>query len=342
VDTSEVTITVTFHEKSGQQAIQRKYRINHMPIVNIGSEEIKKSTLLLDASSSIDPEGKELLYTWFLPDSTHNRSQLIVLEDQLIHEPVLLCVTDRLTVVCDIITYDPITKKPIFTPEKLECTDMQVKTRNASLLNPEVTLGPVPPPGTQLVLDANKKTTRTYTTTFAFEVHAAIKPSANVLDEGQDIAVSWSPEADNPGKKQTKPGRRRKEPNRSEFEDGEKRAYFPDPIPADGTHPEMVSDNYDDHPAQGFSFKNGADGVEVFAIKGKGLINDAGVNKMVWFDQPGFGVIPAGSDMSHGHYYRAYFRAWMKDKIPPCEKFFMYEMEIDKEGKVVKNELKMR
>ena len=337
METNQIQLTVEFNEE--QEPISVNYSINKMAQVEVIGEQ-NNNMVFLDASQSTDPEGVDLSYRWFLTDTIVADPRLTIPLDSLVQNPVLLEVTDGVTVVNDVVTYDPITGTPTFTPERLKCTAMSVVSTNKSVLNPELDLGAFPPVGTQLPLTGTKLS-RSYRLGFAFEVRATIVPHTAVLDEGHDIAASYSLEASDNTKKQDWRGRRRKEPNRSDYEPGQKTAGFPNPLPAAGTHPPFVADDYDHHPTTGFSDKNTATGIQRFSIKAKGLYKDGANTKMAWYDQPGL-VLRANTDVSKGLYYKAYFRAWMKPTIPPCQKYYIVEIVVDNTGKVTKNSITAR
>jgi hypothetical protein len=219
----------------------------------------------------------------------------------------------------------------------MKCTGMTIAHTKKSLLNKTFDLGAYPAEGTQLPVDAKGKLKTSYVIAHAFEVRATIVPDKHILDEGQDVARSASFEASEASKELKKKGKRRKAVNRSEYEAGNKTAPFPKPLPAAGTHPPMVADSYDHHPRPATARTNTATGMADVSVQSKNLVG----KQMVWLDQPGL-RLGVGTDMSKGMYYKAYFRSWMSPDLKVCEKYFLVEIEIDKNGKVTKNKLTMR
>ncbi len=334
-----VEVVVEFDTSSGLAPIRTNYLINHQPVTTIEGEPDDNGTITLDASPSYDPEGEVLSFTWLLHDTIHEGPILTMGTKELQEHPVLLTVSDGMTAGDDVVTVDAENLKKIYTKEKFVCTDLKIVTAGRSLLNPIEKLGPRPVPGTQLDVDANGKLKRAYTASFVFEVRATIKAGPTVLDEGQDVARSYSFKADNPAFKSDKEGKQRTAADRSKLTPNTTTAPFPDPLPSAGTHPPMCTDGYDHHPLMGSGYINGPNGVEIITTKRKGLAN---ATTMAWIDQPGLWTMKKGWSVKDGMYYKAYFRSWMLKSIPPCEKFFIVEIVIDNNGKVIKNQLTMR
>lgn len=336
IKSGNVSVRVEFEKD--QEPVTQTYKIDHMPTVLVRSEA-EGSTLFLDAGESKDPEGKELKFEWTYEGKVYEGSRITVTKDSIIKKPALLKVSDGITAVYDIVTYDPYSQQPIYTPENLKCVDMQVVTIGKSSLNSEVDLGKFPKDDIQLPVDGDKKLTSSYFIGITFEVKCEIQQHGSPLDEGQDAAGTHTVAAHNFN--HHKKAKQRDPDNRSKYIDDEKNAPFPVPIPPGGQHPQMVEDDYDHHPTIGFTNINTATGTQRIEVKKKGLISSGEKNYIVWIDQPGL-ELPAGTDLSGGAAFKGYFRSWMIPNNPPCEKYFMIEIEIDAKGKITKNTLTMR
>lgn len=328
-------ITIFFDFGDQYRTVSETYQINHQPEVAI--QFVETPTMLgLDASTSFDPEGMPLSFTWYWNEQTFNGPQLPIDPYILQELPAVLSVSDGFSSTDDLVSVDD-EGNLVYTPDKMKCTGMTIANAKKSLLNNTFDLGAYPAEGTQLPVDATGKLKTSYVIAHAFEVRATIVPDKHILDEGQDVARSANFTASDATKELKKQGKLRKADNRSAYEPGTKTAPFPKPMPAAGTHPKMVADSYDHHPRPATAHKNTAKGRESVAVQSKNLVG----KQMIWLDQPGL-RLGAGSDLSKGMYYKAYFRSWMSPDLKVCEKYFIVEIEIDKNGKVTKNSLTLR
>ena len=323
-------------------------------MMDVGSSFDEKSgNLVLDASHSRDPEGRDLVATWIRDGRTERGPRFTVAAQALAERPALLRISDGLTDVAALISteIDPQTLRPkrdphtgkdiiILTPEHLKCTSMSLSQAGASKLNPTVTLGPVPPlsDSQQVPLDANHRPTRDFVLGFRFEVVATVESAPDkTLYEGQDIAQTVTAN----GSSTPKRGWQRVDPNRSIDETRPQTdAPFPQTVPTPEPHsprsaPTIIGDDYDNHPLIGFVFKNGTSGIESIGVKKKDLVDD---KTLAWIDQPGV-LMDRGANLSNGYLKRAYFRTWLIPDVEKCEKFFTYTLEVDSTGAIKKNEL---
>jgi hypothetical protein len=336
LDADKITIDVRFNDPN-QPAITREYVINRLPILTLESKHFEDNTIILDAGNSVDPEGADLAFTWEHIGEAYNGPIYETTVEHISFEPVLISITDGVTTFKDLIFYDIQMGAPIPASIKSECELMSIETKGPSWNNPTINLGPMPPVGTQMPIDNNKKLTKDYRLGFAFDVNTFLKSSQNPLDEGQDIAASWN---DGTGVN-NKTGRVRKTNNRSQYETGIKNAPFPNPMGRPGQHPQMVEDNYDNHPLQVTINLTGIGSFKIQNVLKKQLYKAAIGYFMSWFDLPGL-ELHRGHSIANGITYKAYFRTWMTPINANCQKHFIVEIKVDNNGIVTKNELRMR
>lgn len=338
---NNITLHIQFKGDNPPDPMSVPYRINHQPVIVLNSQTLPGEQLMLCARESFDPEGQSLTYSWSHFDQTWDTSVITVERNSLMESPVALRITDGIAITDDLVCYDPEVGGPSLVRLNIKCTDLAIVTSGKGLLN-NIDLGPTISAGEYLPVDANKKITKNFSIGFGFEVLTSITPGTEYMDEGQDVARTFSMQANDTTGLYIKTGRKRKTTNRSEYENIDSYAGFPVPLPPSGTHPFMVEDNYDHHPTIGYLPVNNSSGVNYDLVLTKGYVYRTGETpKLIWFDEPGF-TIQRGADVSKGRYYKAYFRSWMMPDIPPCEKYFIVEIEINEEGMVTKNELTMR
>ncbi|MCB0428697.1 MAG: hypothetical protein H6585_08335 [Flavobacteriales bacterium] len=332
---SNIAVTIKFVDDA-YPPVTMHYSINKLPVTYIYGEP-SGNTITLHAEESYDPEGYPLTYTWYY-DTLVSYGPVLTLDTTAPSDGILalLELKDDKNAVYDVVTYDPFTGAVTKTREKFKCTDLEIITSNASKLNGDLTLGPSIAEGTQLSVDAHNKLTKSYVVAFSFEVVAVIEAGPDFLDEGQDAAGTVKIGTTTIQRK----GRKRKTANRSELETGEVEVPY-EPLPDENGNASMTTDDYDDHPTEGFADTNTPTGIQRTNFTVKNHFKDGDKNTMVWFDQPGL-RLKAGMDVSHGFSFNGYFRMWMMPDLAPCEKFYLVNIEIDNTGKVTKNRMTMR
>lgn len=342
LNAEEVDLTVTF-ETSGLNPITHRYLIDHLPVLNILAKPVSEDKIVLDANASYDPEGKPLSIIWQHAGTTIKGPEYHTSPEAISEEGVFVQLTDGVTVTDDLVYRDP-NGMIIRAQEKGACKDMEIVTNGPSILIPRLTLGPTLEEGESLPIDANGRLKRDFLLRYYFEVRSTLEESSVfVIDEGQDIARSHSFNDTDPNAIIHKWGYMRNESDRSVLLDPPYFAPFGNPNQP-GSLP--VSDNYDHHPRKGPILINVPTGVREIKnaiTKAKRKVGNA--EMMIWLDAPGLSISrkkPHFNGDSGGMFYRAHFRTWMIPKIPPCEKHFYIEIEVDKFGKIIKNRLRFR
>ncbi len=320
------------------------YNINHSPVVNVQVEK-EGDMLFLDAGSSIDPEGRLLEFTWQFNDTVFEGPVFSATSGQINDDPPLLTVNDGSVSVRGLVVVftDNGDYAKFLNGNSCKCTNLTVASSGKSLTNPEITLGPNQKENEIIELDADKKLKRDYYLGYTFEVRSklVIDTNYNSIDEGQDVASTDYLMFKGEFKKMDWKGKRRHETNRSTYLPGTFTAPFPDlsqPHPANG-YP-TVTDNYDFHPEFGYTYIPDNNGIKYVNINKKKLIKVGKDYYIVWLDIPG-ARLKKGWDMSKGYKMSCYFRSWMEPDLSQCQKFFIVEMDIDSNGKVLKNKLTM-
>lgn len=316
--------------------IYLNYTINHMPVLEV-TGEVSGNMIYLDAGSTVDPEEQPLSFTWKTGDSTFSTPQISVPIYQMLEHPVFISVTDGTTIVDDLVQYNPTSEEVTLVKDKLKCVNLDIAKDGQAMLPGDPPLGPMIAEGETLPVGADKKLTRDVMVGYSFEVRATLQPSAEILDEGQDVARTAVINIDGNHVTFIKKGVRRKDPNRSEYEPGQVEAPYPATIPPPA-QPVLVEDSYDHHPRLAYYYVNTPTGIEVKSSDSKQLGDFVSVSYIVWSDQPGM-TLKKGVDLSTGASYKAYFRSWLMPDLSLCQKYYTVEIEIDNTGKVTKNKL---
>jgi len=334
-----VTVTVTFSPESNRRPIIHKYRIAHLPRIRVTSEKDPSTDrVTLDATGSTSPNGGPLTFEWHM-DGKLIRSPRVTLDREgMARTSPLIEVSSGPATAFGLAYYDETGELKI-TDDLLKCTAMTVvsKAGEKSLLNPEVSLGPTLNVGDKLDIDSSGKLKQAYVVGISFEVRADIVVDKNALIEGQDAAGTYTDLSDpNLG---TKPrhGKPRKEPNRNELDPNEIDAPCPTPLSTTPA-PKMVTDGYNHHPdystnANSLAWKNTPTGIAGIKAKIKGLVQDGGKDKMVWFDQPRQ-LLPKGFAITKDIILCSYFRAWLIPDKAKCEKLFTIDIKLSRDGTV--------
>jgi hypothetical protein len=326
-----VAITYEFYNED-IDPITCTYVINHMPVIHFTYSKVGYD-LMLDLSGSTDPENKTLSFTWQTKDTVAHESTFTTTQDALMANPILIQVADDLAHTTDIVSIVPGTGEVILLTQKLKCIDLAVNISGPSLNAPGRNLGPNVDEGFQLDVDENKILKKSFVIGFMFEVQGTIVAGEDIILEGQDIAKT----SQYRNTEYIKQGRKRDPANRGNLLPGTVNAPYPNPFPP-ATEPEMVEDDYTYHPSRGKIKVNGTNGVEKVEVMNKQVLMDGGVIKMVWNDQPDI-LLPEGDDLKKGIEIKRFFRAWMMPDLSLCQKYFIYELNIDNTGKIIKNKV---
>jgi len=313
------------------------YTVNHMAVINIVGE-ISGNQAFLDASTSEDPDGQTLTYTWETNTGSVSGPQLETNLKEITEEGVLISVSDGTSLSTDLVYYDSEESEFTLAKDHMKCFLLEIDTTGYSECVPLGTpLGPTISPGTQLLVDANVRLTRDYVIGYKFEVVATLQYDTTVLDEGQDVAASATVVIEGSLQNVDIRGSRRQEQNRSLYLPGLYVAPFPTTIPPP-SEPVLIQDSYDHHPRPATYEANTSTGVSTSTINSKKMIRFDKYPTIIWFDRPGT-IFKAGADLSKGRSYNAYFRSWMMPDVTKCQKYFMVQIEIDSTGKVTRNRL---
>lgn len=343
VEGTSVTVTVGFSPSSNQPPLVRRYRIHHLPVLQL-TNRVDPSTdqVIVDASESRSLSGGALVFEWTL-DGRVVAGPILRSRAETLQRGAILKVTDGLVTVFGLAHYDDQGRIEI-SPDHYRCNAMTVASgaTEDSLLNPEIKLGPDPAEGTKLEIDPATKTfKRSYALRLGFEVRGTIVSADTTFIEGQDAAGTYTDVNDPTLPQIPRRGKPRKATERDKLEPNEINAPYPNPVPRPPTLPPITTDGYDHHPDMGaMSFKNGTTGFEMTRVKVKGLVKSGGTLQMVWYDQPGHSVT-AGFDASKGLELHAYFRAFMLPDADKCQKYFTYNLVVGANGVVSTNRLEI-
>ena len=338
LDAPKVKLKVEFTKESETEPLETEYTIDRLPVINLIAEETEPGIVILNAGESIDPEGKELQFTW-LSDTMSVEGPLFGGNIDSINSKVTyLIVSDGVSVINKLIKIDR-GPEGIQVPGArnvfLTCTSMNVFIKGISLLNPALMLGPVPNIGDTLPIDkTTKKLTRDFYVGHKFEVGGTVVRGPNQLIVGQDVSTTSVKGVDTTvtqGFKRNADGKT--------FDKKKKIAPLcPVPAPKKFTPaPSLIADDYSTLVFNSIFYQNTNTGVKQIAIVGKNVAKQTRMGLIsAWFDAPG-SVFRKGFDFSKGYKRNSLFRAFMKEDITKCEKYFYYELEIDSNGVVKKN-----
>ena len=337
----------------GWKPIVKRYRTRHAPKVVVRAQATADPAMArLNAGASRSAGDAQLRFRWLRPRQrvVAGPRLTVPLPERGLLVPVLLRVYDGPLTFNATVFYGP-ERQPDGTyrlvarykPDRLKCTALKIEDKGDSVLNPAVPLGPVLKQGDSVTLDAGGKTKAATLFVYRFEARATVVPDASsVLLEGQDVAGTSLNPAESPSPVNRK-GRVRRTHKPDDLGPDEVEAPFPDK-PSGTAPPTLAADDYQHHPASGVVLvrTDAGDIIELGprASHAKDFGQDPadGSIGLMWFDAPGI-VLPKGTDLSKGAFYRAYFEAWMDPDYAACHKRFTVDLELDKTGKVTKSEL---
>lgn len=334
---TSATVVIEF-ENNVAAPIVMNYIVNHMPVLQVFAEVIGNQ-VLFDASTSTDPDGDSLIYTWLLPDTTFSSPQITVPQALAQQTTFLIGLSDGTALLQDFLEFDATGQEYILLGNNLKCIGMEIAKNGPAKGTWVATLGPTLPIGTQLEV-TNGKLTRNYVLKYNFEVRATLERSAIDLKEGQDVARTALMMHEGSYLTLLKSGQSRNPADRSQLLPGKVFAPFPDPVPVPPPDPTMVSDSYDHHPRPAMYYENTSSGMIVKPCNSKMLGRDENKLQIIWIDQPGWNLF-VGTEVTHPIVYKAFFRSWMMPDLNLCQRYFKVEIEVDATGMVVNNQLTM-